>query len=108
ALDLLGSAVLLLDEQGIVLHANAAAEDLFAISVRQLLATDVSSLFGNGAELRLSFDEARRNLFDSKSQMLGVERPGAEPLMLSAVLVVLYGQPWPMLLELRETEYRVR
>src|SRR5690606_16206972 len=91
ALDLLGSAVLLLDDPAVVMHSNAAAEDLFAISVRQLLATDAASLFDNGADLRVSIDEARRHLFDSKSQILGIGRPGAEPFMLSAVLVVLYG-----------------
>lgn len=107
-LDLLGSAVLLLDADGVVLHANAAAEDLFAISKKQFLGTDACRLFENGSELKQSLQEARQDFFAYKTQLLNIARPGVEPVQLSAAVVVLHGQPWPVLLELRETEYRIR
>ena len=108
ALDLLGSAVLLLDEDGVVLHSNAAAEDLFSIPKRHFLGTDASRLFQNGVELRQSLDEARQNLFAYKSQLLTIEVPGIEPTQVSADVVVLHAQPWPVLVELRQTEHRIR
>lgn len=108
ALDLLGSAVLLLDEDGVVLHSNAAAEDLFSIPKRHFLGTDASRLFQNGVELRQSLDEAKQNLFAYKSQLLTIEVPGVEPTQVSADVVVLHAQPWPVLVELRQTEHRIR
>ena len=107
-LDLLASAVLLLDGDGVILHANAAAQDVFAASRRQLVGAQVCRLFENGHELRQSLDEAQQNLFADKAQSLSIARAGAEPVQLSAAVVVLHGQPWPVLLELRETEHRIR
>lgn len=108
ALDMLGSAVLLLDGGGVIRFANAAAEDLFALSRRQLLGATVCRLFGNGGELAQSMEEAARNAFAHKHQLLNLVRAGSEPVELDAVLVVLHGQPWAMLLELREIERRNR
>lgn len=68
ALDMLGSAVLLLDSGGVIRFANAAAEDLFALSRRQLLDATVCRLFDNGGELAQSVEEAARNVFAHKHQ----------------------------------------
>ncbi|MFA7393083.1 MAG: nitrogen regulation protein NR(II), partial [Pigmentiphaga sp.] len=108
ALDLLASAVLLLDADGAVRHANAAAENLFGLSRRQLMGNPAPALFVDGPTLMASLREGRDNRFAEKGLPLAVARPGAEPHHVSAVLVVLHGQPWAFLLEVREIEHRRR
>ena len=108
ALDLLASAVLLLDGAGKVRHANGAAENLFGMSCRQLRGSAAPDLFEDGPSLATSLDEGRRTCFDEKGQPLALARVGADPIQLNAVLVVLHGQPWQFLLELREVEHRLR
>ncbi|GAA5235640.1 PAS domain-containing protein [Verticiella sediminum] len=107
-LDLLVSAVLLLDDEGSIVHANAAAEDVFGLSRRQLLGMPVCRLFDEAEALQQSLREARDDLFAHKILPLSVTRPGVDSMLLSGAVVVLHGQPWPMLLELRETHYRDR
>lgn len=108
-LDLLVSAVLLLDEQGTIVHANAAAEDIFGLSRRHLLGLDACNLFEQSEDLRQSLREALAEAFAHKTMPLQLARPGGgEPLDMSAAVVVQHGQPWPVLLELRETHYRTR
>src|SRR5690606_35852476 len=46
--------------------------------------------------------------FAEKGLPLVIARPSAEPRHVSAVLVVLHGQPWAFLLEVREIEHRRR
>ncbi|MGE4339142.1 MAG: nitrogen regulation protein NR(II) [Pigmentiphaga sp.] len=108
ALDLLASAVLLLDAAGAVRHANAAAESLFGLSRRQLMGQAAPALFDDGPTLATSLREGRDNRFAEKGLPLVVARPGAEPRHVSAVLVVLHGQPWAFVLEVREIEHRRR
>ncbi len=108
ALDLLASAVLLLDDQGVVQHANAAAEQLFGMSQRQLLGVSAARCFVDGEILTQSLQEGREERFAEKGQPLALPRVGADALHLDAVLVVLHGQPWAFLLELREIENRLR
>lgn len=108
ALDLLATAVLLVDEADVIVHANAAAEALLALSRRQLMGADVGALFDNGAELQVSLREAAEQRFADKSQTLMLSRPGLPPAQLSVTVVVLHGQAWPILLELRATDRRLR
>lgn len=108
ALDLLATAVLLVDHAGVIAHANAASEALLAISRRQLVGADVCGLFDDGDQLRISLQEAAEHRFADKGQILTVSRPDAGAVQLSVVVVVLHGQAWPILLELRETDRRMR
>ena len=108
ALDLLATGVLLVDAAGVIAHANAAAEALLALSRRQLAGTAVCALFEDGAELRISLREAAEQRFADKSQTLTLSRPGLPPARLSMTVVVLHGQAWPILLELRATDRRMR
>ncbi|MDP2134781.1 MAG: PAS domain-containing protein, partial [Sulfuritalea sp.] len=60
-LDLLSSAVLLVDAKLIVRHVNPAAENLFAISSRQLLGHPLQRLVGDPPELTAALDNALKN-----------------------------------------------
>ena len=108
ALELLASAVLVLDAKGIIRFANAAAEDLFEISVRQLVGVHAGSLFGHGEELQRSLAEALTNQFAAKRQLMDIERAGRDPVQVSLTVVAIHGQPWPVLLELREIEQQLK
>lgn len=108
AFEMLASAVLVLDEDGLIRYANAPAEDLFEISVRQLYAMSLCDFFRDVEELRKSLQEAMAQQFADKRQMLFIERLGREPIQVSATVVALYNQPWPVLVELREIEQQLK
>ena len=60
-LDLLSSAVVLVDAKLIIRHVNPAAENLFAISSRQLLGQPLQRLTGDSPELAAALDNALNN-----------------------------------------------
>lgn len=108
SLDLLASAVLLLDDAGVIEHANAAAEHLLGMSQRQLEGLYAPACFADGEVLERSLQEGREERFAEKGQPLALARPGSDVVHLDTMLVVLHGQPWAFLLELREIENRLR
>src|SRR3546814_13404791 len=69
AFDLLATAVLLLNERGHVEHANAAAEDLFGRSRKQLRGLSAATLFGHPETLQSSIDRAVAGQFADVRQI---------------------------------------
>ena len=106
--DLLATAVLVLDRQGRVVHANAAAENLLELSRSRLIGSEVTRLFSDGEELSTSIAEALGEQFADKRQSVRRPRPGQADLELSATVVSLVAQPWPVLVELREIEQQLK
>ena len=60
-LDLLSSAVVLVDAKLVIRHLNPAAENLFAVSSRQLLGHPLQRLMGEPPELTSALDNAMKN-----------------------------------------------
>jgi len=60
-LDLLSSAVILLDGQRLIRHMNPAAENLFSASMRSWLDRSITQLLGMPAPLAEALDNALRN-----------------------------------------------
>lgn len=60
-LDLLSSAVLLLDGRLLIRYLNPAAENLFAVSQRAWLGRPLAQLAGTPAALDTALDNALRN-----------------------------------------------
>ncbi|VCU72452.1 Nitrogen regulation protein NR(II) [Pigmentiphaga humi] len=108
AFELLSSAILVVDGERRIRYANAAAEDLFEVSVRQLMSLHVCDLFRDGEQLRMSLEEAKSQVFADKRQILEIDRLGREPTQVSATVVTLHGQPWPALIELQEIEQQLK
>jgi len=104
--DLLSTAVLLLDGGGRVDHANAAAEELFSLSRKQLLGQPVGQLFGQDAQLSERLPEALQGKFGILRQDLMMSRQGGQ-LAVSLAIVPLHQQPWAALLEARIIEHHV-
>ncbi len=107
-LDLLASAVLILDTQGRIAYANAAAETLLENSFKVLHRQRLADLFVNGAKLSVIFDQAMQRKFDEKREDLVLERIGRSALRLNMVISVIDDPDNPVLIELRENVQQVK
>ncbi|RTZ48196.1 PAS domain-containing sensor histidine kinase [Candidimonas sp. SYP-B2681] len=104
--DLLSTAVLLLSSEGIIEHANTAAEELFGISRRQLIGIAAYQLFGADTTLQARFPDAISGKFGILRQDLVVDRSGvASPISLA--IVPLHKQAWAALVEVRVIEHHI-
>ncbi|MCC2595635.1 PAS domain-containing protein [Pusillimonas sp. MFBS29] len=104
--DLLSTAVLLLNDDGCVEHANTAAEELFSMSRRQLIAQPVYKLFGSDEALAERLPDAIAGRFGILRQDLMVDRRG-ERVTASLAVVPLDKQPWKALIEVRLIENHI-
>ncbi|MDY7579661.1 nitrogen regulation protein NR(II) [Herbaspirillum sp. RTI4] len=107
-LDLLASAVIILDDGGMIVYANAAAENLLESSLKVLSHQKLSDLFLNGDELLLLFEQAVQHQFADKRLDLALERSGREALQVHAIVTALDDPARPVLLELRENEQQLK
>lgn len=107
-LDLLASAVLLLDGTGKIAYANPAAENLLECSSRSLAGLTLSDLFSNGSELHEAFEQAKAHQFGDKRQDLILERQGREPLHVHVIVTATDNSTLPVLIELRENVQQLK
>ncbi len=108
AFELLASAVVLLDAQARIVFANAQAEALLDLSARQLEHQDFLSFFSVSSVLDQSLQQALQKEFAHKRLIVQLERLGREPLKVQATVVALFGQRWPLLVELIEVDQQLR
>lgn len=107
-LDLLASAVLVLDPEGRIAYANAAAETLLESSFKLLSQHRLADLFVNGDKLSAIFEQARQHQFDEKREDLLLERAGRVPLQVSMIVTVVDDPENPVLIELRENVQQLK
>src|SRR6476469_6621516 len=107
-LDLLSSAVIILDADSRVTYANAAAENLLETSFKVLLQQKLDELFLNGDNLADVFNEAVRHQFADKRLDLALERTGREPLHVHVIVTALDSPETPVLIELRENVQQLK
>lgn len=107
-LDLLTSAVIVLDADGGVLYANPSAESLLGSSVKALTEQNLADLFDNGEELLTMFHQAVNHQFEDKRQDLRLERHGRESLHVHCVVTALDNPDTPVLIELRENVQQLK
>jgi len=107
-LELLASAVLLLDPQGRVVYANPAAENLLESSIKALKQQKLTDLFLNGEQLAAVFQQALAHQFDDMRQDLILERIGREPLWVDTIATALDNPATPVLIELRENVQQLK
>ncbi len=102
-LDLLASAVLILDAEVCIAYANPAAENLLESSLKSLLRQPLAQLFQNGEEPGAGYAARRaQHQFADQRQDLTLERTGREPLQVHCIVTALDDAAWPVLIELRE------
>jgi two-component system nitrogen regulation sensor histidine kinase GlnL len=104
-LDILASAVLLVDAAGQVRHANAAAEALLDSSLKALCRQGLSTLFTNASELELLCRHALDQQFADLRQDLVLERAGKDALHVHSIVSVHEGM---VVLELRENVQQLK
>ncbi|HJV50679.1 MAG TPA: nitrogen regulation protein NR(II) [Noviherbaspirillum sp.] len=107
-LDLLSSAVIILDAGYRIAYANAAAENLLETSVKSLLCQRLEDLFLNGGALNPVLRQAVEHQFADKRQDLTLERAGREPLHVHMIVTALDRRDMPVLIELRENVQQLK
>ncbi|MCD8505191.1 MAG: ATP-binding protein [Burkholderiaceae bacterium] len=103
--DLLATTILLLDRDGVVVRANAAAEALFGRSRRQLEGQMAIALFDEDVSLAQSVLHACEGTLESCRQVAMVARQGV-PREVSVTTLSLMSQPWSALIEVADLESR--
>ena len=107
-LDLLATAVVVLDDEYVVRYANPAAESLLDTGARSMIGQAFPGLFGEKAEIEHALAEALKTHWDYTAQVVSYERPGREQLPLSCVLTRIDVPGLPLLVELRPIEQQLR
>jgi two-component system nitrogen regulation sensor histidine kinase GlnL len=107
-LDLLASAVIMLDSAGRINYANAAAENLLENSVKALSRQKLTALFLNPEEINAICQHALTHKFADMRQDLTLERAGREPLHVHSIVSALDDPKHPLLIELRENVQQLK
>jgi two-component system nitrogen regulation sensor histidine kinase GlnL len=107
-LDLLASAVILLDGDGRIGYANAAAENLLESSLKALSRQKLTALFLNPEELAGICAQALEHKFSDLRQDLTLERLGREPLRVHSIISALDAPRDSVLIELRENVQQLK
>eukprot|EP01133_Synstelium_polycarpum_P023356 gene23356-28003_t len=107
-LDLLASAVILLDGDGRIGYANAAAENLLESSLKALSRQKLTALFLNPEELAGICAQALEHKFSDLRQDLSLERLGREPLRVHSIVSALDAPSDGVLIELRENVQQLK
>ena len=107
-LDLLSTAVLLLDSDARVVHVNQSAELLFDTSRKTLVGQPVGRVLGDEAEIRQLVAEAESNAFGQRRQIMELRRAGREPLHVQVTATAQFGEATPVVLEVSEIEQQLK
>src|SRR5471032_968737 len=85
-LELLATAVVVLDGSYVVRYTNPAAENLLGAGARSLVGQPFLSLFTDSAALGAMLSEALAVHWSYRAQTVGYERAGRDPLPLSCLV----------------------
>jgi two-component system nitrogen regulation sensor histidine kinase GlnL len=107
-LDLLATAVVVLDDDFTVRYANPAAENLLTAGARSLIGQPFLGFFAERAELERSLDEARVIHWDYSARNVTYVRTGREPVPLSCTVTRIDAFGVALLAELRPIEQQLR
>jgi two-component system nitrogen regulation sensor histidine kinase GlnL len=107
-LELLPTAVAVLDEDFVVRYANPAAESLLDTGVRTLLGQPFVPLFAEEAELGRTLADALASHWDYSARNVSYLRQGHEPMALVAMIAHIVLPSTPLLIELRPIEQQLR
>ena len=107
-LELLSTAVMVIDADARVVFANQAAEQLFEVSRRILVGQLVSRLFIDEIIIDRMLAAARANDLGQRRQLLELRRPLREPLAVQATATALYDEATPLILELIEIQQQLK
>jgi two-component system nitrogen regulation sensor histidine kinase GlnL len=107
-LDLLSSAVVLVDAKLIIRHINPAAENLFAVSSRQLLGHPLQRLVGETAELSAALDNALKNNWSYTGHNILIELARDVQLHVDCTVTPVETSNARLLLEVRPIDQQLK
>jgi two-component system nitrogen regulation sensor histidine kinase GlnL len=107
-LDLLATAVVVLDDDLVVRYANPAAENLLTAGAKSLIGQPFLSFFAERAVLERALEEARITHWDYSSQNVTYTRGGRVEVPLSCTVTRIDAFGLALLAELRPIEQQLR
>jgi two-component system nitrogen regulation sensor histidine kinase GlnL len=107
-LDLLATAVVVLDDEFVVRYANPAAENLLTAGARSLIGQPFLAFFAERAELERALEEARITHWDYSAQNVTYTRGGRVEVPLSCTVTRIDAFGLALLAELRPIEQQMR
>ena len=107
-LELLPTAVAVLDEELVVRYANPAAESLLDTGVKSLLGQPFVPLFAEQADLAQTLTDALANHWDYSARSVTYLRQNHETLALVTMVAHIVLPATPLLVELRPIEQQLR
>jgi nitrogen fixation/metabolism regulation signal transduction histidine kinase len=90
-LDLLSTAVIVLDQAARIVHANQSAELLLSMSRKNLLGQSAERVIGDEMQMQQLVADARANVFGERRQVLELKRLGREPVPVRVTATAQYG-----------------
>lgn len=107
-LDLLATAVVVLEGAHAIRYANPAAENLLGTGARSLIGQQFPALFPANSNLKAMLAEALAAHWSYRSQMVTYELPGRAPLPLSCLVTPIDLPGAQLLVELRPIQEQLR
>ena len=107
-LELLATAIVILDGDYVVRYTNQSAENLLGAGARALIGQPFPVLFTDSAALEGMLAEALAVHWSYRAQTVSYERPGRDPLPLSCVVTPVEVDGLPLLVELRPIQEQLR
>lgn len=107
-LDLLSSAVLLVDDKRVLRYVNPAAENLFAISARQWIGRSLHDLLGEAPGLILALDSALANNWSYTSHNVQIKPANGALLHVDCTVTPVSTGNARLLLELRPIDQQLK
>lgn len=107
-LDLLATAVILVDDKLRMVYANPAAEDLFAFSLKNVARQPLTQLFADAGEFIASLNSARSNNWSYTGRDLTLTRPGHPSLQLNCLVTPTGDAIARLLIEFRPIDQQIK
>jgi two-component system nitrogen regulation sensor histidine kinase GlnL len=107
-LELLATAVVVLDDRFVVRYANPAAESLLATGAKSLNGQPFLHLFAEREALERALGDAVNTHWDYSAQSVTYSRVGREPLPLTCTMTRIDAHGLSLLAELRPIEEQLR
>lgn len=107
-LDLLSTAVIVVDSAARIVHVNQAAELLLGTSRKNLLGQMVERVLGEELQMRQLVEDARANAFGERRRVLELKRFGRDPMPVRVTATSQYGSSTPLVLEIAEIEQQLK
>ncbi|MBC7804250.1 MAG: PAS domain-containing protein [Candidatus Parcubacteria bacterium] len=107
-LDILATAVVILDGEHVVRYTNPAAENLLGAGAKSLVGQAFPGLFTDSAALEAMLSEALAVHWSYRARTVSYEQPGRDPLPLSCLVAPVDLAATPLVIELRPIQEQLR